>query len=145
MLSTKSIRLIINVLIFGTVVLILRTGYAANSNIRPKNRVTEPERVEQHLRVQDEIYTNLSRLLTYQDSADIHWGIDTVAAGASTIVVQIGSHYASQASYAAIVTMETQADIPLWCSGHTDSCFTVNNNVANPTITFSWITVGVKK
>lgn len=115
----------------------------ANSNIRPQNRITEPDRVEQHLRVQDEIYKNLSRLLTYQDSNCVRWGVDSATA-AGTKEIKFGVQYTTASTYAAVITEETEVTFGLFCSDHTDTTFVVNNP-NGVTVRFSWITAGVKK
>jgi hypothetical protein len=131
-LSTKWVLLLISPLLI------------ASSVIRPTTRITEPNKVEQHILVQEEIYRHLSSLKGYQDSTFIQWGFTSFDTSLIKII-NLKVRYQSS-DYAVIVSPEGACDYPIYCTDFTDSSFSVNNQGDNPSgLGFSWIAVGVRK
>jgi hypothetical protein len=111
--------------------------FAESQAIRPTQKVTEVEKIDQHLRVQDEIYQNLSKVLP-------NTGVDSCASG--TKVVRFSPKYPSATTYVPLVSVRgyALADTGKVCvAATTDSSFTVFGSPA--TVKFYWTTIGVKK
>ncbi len=114
----------------------------AGSVIKPTERVTEPDRPEQFLKVQQEIYRHLSGLKAVQDSNHVQYGCDTTSAGAAA-TVYLNDKYNST-YFSVLLTQKGASFLGSMCAlVLSDSSFSVTSVVGSEP--FYWMTIGVKQ
>lgn len=134
MLSTKLKLLIISLLCCQVAL--------AGDPIQPRERITEVDRVEQHTRVQAEMFEYLNLLKGYQDSTFVLQDIGTLSA-AGTDTVFLSEKYTSIASYVINANVRAGANAFAICVWPlSDSSFAVK--AATGDSLYHWSTIGVK-
>lgn len=113
----------------------------AGDPVVPRNRVTEIDKVPQHLKVQEEIYEYINRLLAYQDSNFTLFGEDAVGADSSA-TIYLSQKYSDSAMFVVTATVKSDTAHSISAQVLSDSSFWVKADSAG--LSFYWIAVGVK-
>lgn len=132
--------------------LTLSASVIAAEAVAPRERVTEPSKVDQFTRVQSEIFDYINRFIealdsaqTWRDGYQPQFGIDTTSSADSTVTVYLDVAYADSGSWVVTCTPDLDdaaADLKLCHKILSDSSFIVYSDSGE--IPFHWIAMGEK-